>query len=126
MRGDVSIIDGKLCYEFEISQEWRSKLTEQFKFYKYGDEWKVYKIEGNVAFCYAVNPKFNREVLRLTNIIRQLNNRCNVLDEKFDRVFTEREIWNRLSIWEKIKVKINHLVGKNIFRVGIWANVGYY
>jgi hypothetical protein len=55
MRGDVSILGGKLCYEFDISPEIAAAMqNKKGRFFKGVDEWIIHQIdqENRIAFCY--------------------------------------------------------------------------
>ena len=122
-RGDVRIIDGKLCYAFDVSDTWVSKLNGQTRFYKSGDEWKVKSVEVEngvpVAWCYLINP-FNtsdKNIKRLELKLRDLEKYIDQEVERQERVEREIKEWNNMPFLTKIKIRINRLFHREIFNV---------
>jgi len=129
-RGDARIIDGKLCYAFDVSEDWVSKLSERTRFWKSGDEWKVKSIEsenGNsIAWCYLVDPfkSKNHDIQRLEIRLADLEN---YIDEEVERLQKiERTInkqytiaclpWTiRIKAW--INTKLYRYLNRNLFSI---------
>ncbi len=129
MRGDVSIIDGKLCYAFDISDAWLSKLSEKSRFYKGKDEWKIKSVVDGVAWCYQVNP-FNSGKVEIEKLSRRLDKvegwMNEIIREQNSRHLDEIE-WQGMERKWKIKELINRVsrfvLKKDLFKIP-WS-VGY-
>lgn len=122
-RGDVRIIDGKLCYAFDVSDEWTSKLNGRTRFYKFGDEWKVKSVEvengTSVAWCYLVNPFNTRDgnIKRLELKLRDLEKYIDQEVERQERIERDIKEWNNMSLLMKFKIWINKLIKREVFKV---------
>jgi hypothetical protein len=112
MKGDVKIIDGKLCYSFEISDEWISKLNEKSLFTKGNDLWKVKSVNEGEAWCYLADPFktiSNREIKRLEECLADLEHYIDDEIDKLNHKKWEDDYWNSLPVLTKIKVWIKKL-----------------
>jgi hypothetical protein len=114
MRGDVRIVDGKLCYAFEVSDAWLAKLNEKTRFFKEGIEWKVKSIESGIAWCYLINPlKVNdQRIIQLEEKLSTLEKHIDAEIEMQNRKFLDAEHRRALPWTTKAKIYINKLTYK--------------
>jgi hypothetical protein len=119
MRGDVRIIEGKLCYAFDVSDEWLSKLNARTRFFRDEDEWKVKSIVDNVAWCYLINPlkSNNREMKRLEARFEALERYIDEEVERQERIAQDIKEWTNMPLLTKVKVWINRVCKREIFEV---------
>jgi len=131
MRGDVSILDGKLCYEFDISPDIANAMqNKKGRFFKGTDEWVIHKIDHDkkVAFCYQpMVTTQTSNIKRLQDRMTMLQAEIEYLDDQHRALLTKYK-WKHAPLTVKInrlvcmlKMRINQVTWK-IFKKDVFSN----
>lgn len=124
MRGDVAIIEGKLCYEFDASEEIRETFkSKRGRFFKGVDEWIIYKIddEKGIAWCYQ--PMVSTHTSKINKLFDEISwMKADIYDlyEK-ENARHQKDTLLKMGIVDRIKLAINKitlkLIGKSYFKL---------